>query len=87
MALIILNDNTKRIVSAKQGAYIWRILNNEIEPNDQWAIYCSKIKGVYLNYDYAPERYRVTYPDRKPWQNEPFVVRRQEFVETRRDLV
>jgi hypothetical protein len=89
MAVIEFVDGHKRMVSAWQGAHIWKILNDDIEANDREAKYCSRIKAVYLN-RVSPEtpksyleRHRHLFPDTSPVSRN---VVASAFPVTRKDL-
>lgn len=89
MALIIFTDGSRRIVRAEVGAYMWRILNGEVVPNDKWRAASRTVRRVYLNRTSAPksyvERYGYLFPDESPIKQ----ARKEQtaWVETRKDLV
>ena len=59
MALIVFNDGRKPItVPAEKGAHIWKILQGELEPdNEQQSAFCETVRNVYLNASNAPDSY------------------------------
>jgi len=57
MALLQWIDGTRKIVKPEVGAEIWRVMNGEIEPNEDQQQFCAEISRVFLNWRDAPDTY------------------------------
>lgn len=64
MAFIKLKtkSNRVRMVTAEQGAAIWRVFNGEEKGTAKQRQFCKLIERIYLNRDNAPESYLNSYP-------------------------
>ncbi len=64
MAIILLTNGKRHIVSAEQGVAIWRILNDERQPRNQTeADFCLKIDRLFLSRQSAPASYLEKFGD------------------------
>lgn len=61
MALLILDNGSKQVISAEQGRTIWGVLSGKIKPTPEQEKYCLKVKKVFLNWRNAPDSYIKQY--------------------------
>lgn len=57
MAMIVFTDGKKQLVKHDVAVAIWEILNDEVEPSEDQAVYCEKVADIYLNPYEAPDSY------------------------------
>lgn len=90
MAFIII-DNKPKVITPAEGAYLWRILKGEINPDQLWYEYASRVKRIYLNplSPETPKSYIEAYGASR-WYASPVKKRTTEKwvpIETRKDLM
>lgn len=68
MAFLRFHDGHTATVSAEQGNALWLLKTGERVGTEKSMRMAERVKSVYLNYESAPESYRVVHP-REEWEN------------------
>lgn len=63
MAFVVFTDGTTRTLKPEQALAAWEVLNGRREPaSDAQAVFCGRIRRLYLNRENAPQDYLDMYP-------------------------
>lgn len=57
MAIVKYLDEKDEVITAEVGAMIWKVLNGELEPDEEQQAFVEKVKTVHLNFRNAPDSY------------------------------